>query len=308
MPTLLKLDFDLSDDHWASMVGERCVLVLAPGPEFTVVRNLDDQEWDDYSLSFALLVSIKMARKLLDATQENYDEFVQAFNGFHLSASRAGDEAVRSAFDGLINRRLSNYLSSMRLFLDHVEYRLKRVYGKDSDQAVKLHQRCSELFDSVFAYRFAYKLRNYSQHFGSPIWDIEWTSSVVEGTTDELVYSARVEFSVPGLLAAGRDCWGPVQKDLVAMPPTLDVASVMSEVPPALVCVWATFLEVQRKYVEGIGHLLEEMLALEGPAHGDVVVGEWMDVGGQLALSFQPSPTELIRWVEGELEAASAAG
>jgi len=68
-----------------------------------------------------------------------------------------------------LNRRLSNLLSSIRLFLDHSEFAFKRKYGKKSEEVEAFKKYASEKYDSSFSYRFVYKLRNYVQHCGIPI-------------------------------------------------------------------------------------------------------------------------------------------
>jgi hypothetical protein len=308
--SIFSLDLDVSD--WADQVGKRavCVLTLQQDADFdgyhlNILRELGDQEWEDYSFALAVLVAQKTAGRLQDAVRQNYDEFADAFNALHVVGRGPTDEATRSALDDLINRRLSNYLSSMRLFLDHLEYRLKRLYGKSSEQALGLRACCSRLFDTVFAYRFAYKLRNYTQHFGAPVWDVAVTSSLVEGTTDQVIYTARAAFDLRALLIVGRDCWGPVRKDLESLPPSLDVATVMRDLPAALDAVWRTFLEVQRKYIEGAAKVVEETLGA-GDAAASVFAGEWVNNNGLLAFDFNNPPVDVIEWLRHELTQAEA--
>lgn len=298
---ILTLEMSATEEPAVSMLGRRHVLLLAPGPEIRPVRDVDDEEWADYSLCLGLISSLQMAGRLLDASSHNFDELEEAFDAFHFTSDQAGEEAVRLFFDDLINRRLSNYLSAMRLFLDHVEYRIKRTYGHDSEQAAALKARCSELFDSHFPYRFAYKLRNYTQHFGAPVKCVSLICSAPDPATNELVYTATAHFNLPTLLTVGRDCWGPVRKDLRALPPLLEVRSTMRRVPALLDQVWCTFLEVQRSHVEGALMLIEQTLAVEEPVDGYAVVGEWCAEDDLLALRYFDPPTRAIEWIDAQI-------
>ncbi|MDP2233287.1 MAG: hypothetical protein Q8K89_06600, partial [Actinomycetota bacterium] len=233
---------------------------------------------------------------------DNYDEFAQACNDFHAVGTKQSDEELRAAYSELMNRRLCNFLSSMRLFLDHIESRLKRTSGKNSVAVQEFKRRSSDVYDTVFAYRFAYKLRNYSQHFGDPIWGVGFSSSVPD-QSDEVSFSASTTFDTYGLLVTGGDCWGPLRKELEAMPRHVDVAGIMQEVPDALFSIWAAFLDVQYDRIQGIHLLVSEMLDVEGAVPGTVILGEWVDNDGSVALSYQQPPLDVLELVDGFLKA-----
>ena len=63
-----------------------------------------------------------------------------------------------------------NYLTSMKMFLDHSELDLKRRDDKDSGVRFKNWRiDCSAEYDDYFAYRFLYRFRNYILHIGLPL-------------------------------------------------------------------------------------------------------------------------------------------
>lgn len=51
---ILTLELSAAEAPVASMLGRRHVFPLAPGPEVRQVRDVDDEEWADYSCSLAL--------------------------------------------------------------------------------------------------------------------------------------------------------------------------------------------------------------------------------------------------------------
>jgi len=60
-----------------------------------------------------------------------------------------------------INRQLVDLLCSMRTFLDHSEYNLKKRYGS-SLEFENFKTACSSAYDRGFSYRFIYRLRKYT--------------------------------------------------------------------------------------------------------------------------------------------------
>jgi hypothetical protein len=72
-----------------------------------------------------------------------------------------------------LSEALDDLLSAFRAFDDRTSHQLSRRYGHDSDELRAFKHALSVEYDEVFAYRFSYKLRNYSQHCGSPICRID---------------------------------------------------------------------------------------------------------------------------------------
>src|SRR6476646_1442100 len=66
-----------------------------------------------------------------------------------------------------------NWLSAMRMFLDHQETDLTRRFGKLSPEFVAFKTATSAAYDSEVGYRFAYQLRNYVQHCGLPLGHVD---------------------------------------------------------------------------------------------------------------------------------------
>lgn len=108
-----------------------------------------------------------------------------------------------------------NWLTSMRLFLDHEETDLKRRFGKDSVEVAAFKGAASRAFDTHTGYRFMSKFRNYVQHCGLPLSRIDIGPSLDSST--RAAQSARLLLDRDQLLADFSD-WGKVKSDLVGMP------------------------------------------------------------------------------------------
>lgn len=104
-------------------------------------------------------------RDLFHASFDNYLELSR-----YLEKKESNEDT--DGFGGIssnVNRMLINYLSSMKMFVDHTEIKFKKSYGAKSDIFKKWKALTSTEYDKHFAYRFLYKLRNYTQHIGFPI-------------------------------------------------------------------------------------------------------------------------------------------
>jgi hypothetical protein len=116
-----------------------------------------------------------------------------------------------------INRIALNLLSSIRMYLDHIETDLKRRYGNKSHEVEKFEQICSQEYDGSFSYRFLYRLRNYAQHCGFPIHDISFTSKPNQIQNE---YALTVRISRDKLLQDFD--WKSLKSEVVAAPENID--------------------------------------------------------------------------------------
>jgi hypothetical protein len=65
----------------------------------------------------------------------------------------------------LLNRRISNLLSSCKLYLDQLEHSLKGIWG-EGPEFKKKEELIHREYDKNFSYRLMEALRNYAQHRG----------------------------------------------------------------------------------------------------------------------------------------------
>lgn len=127
------------------------------------------------------------------------------------------------------NRLFLNYISAVRIFIDHSEVFLNRKYGNQSPQFLELKKILSIFFDNSFAYRFFYKLRNYSLHVGLPINDIQF-SSKRERENGKIHGELEIMFNREKLLS-NFDGWGAIVKqDLKKMKEQFEVMPLVSEI------------------------------------------------------------------------------
>ena len=203
------------------------------GGHFRQVRPLRSGEYDAYHAAVRHLSEFRRWRQLIRMANQNAQEFQGALSSAAavLSESKLLTDA-RDEIDFSANHRLLNFLSTMRLFLDHTETRLKRRYGTDSPPLQAFKARTATAYDGVFGYRFLYRLRNYGQHCAVPIGHVQVESHLVNPPNPTLKERrVTLGFDTSELLAYGGDTWGPTLRvELENSPPILDVAPLVEDV------------------------------------------------------------------------------
>ena len=137
------------------------------------------------------------------------------------------------------NRLFLNYLSSSRTFLDHLKTRYTRLQNQgysalNSYKVVLMgysyfddYQRMTTAcYDSNFAYRFFYKLRNYVQHCGLPLGSMHIDES--PGPNGSAITAISIRFNRDGLIH-DYDGWGKVKPDLMKQPEIMEFPPYLKE-------------------------------------------------------------------------------
>ena len=205
--------------------------------------SITEKELIAIQTHIAEIHNFENTKRLLDIVFLNSKEFVSISKDSLLdminnSLSVGGDkeEYYKQHLD--FNRMFLNYLSSIRTFIDHNETSIKRKFGRNSIEAKELKKIMSNIYDKYFSYRFLYKLRNYSQHCGLPIEDIEVSATKQEDGTFK--GEGKIEFSGKELLENYKK-WGTVKSDLEKWT-SFSVYPVMKEMETALNELWISLI------------------------------------------------------------------
>ena len=278
------------------------IFFLGEDKTISAIRALSDDELEAYRAAVHLIGSITAAHNLLQASVSNYNELVDDFNRLKKMSPEDGETAgLGEHFSRELNRRLANYLSSMRLFLDYSECRMKRTYGKASEEATLFKAATHREYDAQFGYRFASGLRNYSQHFGMPVGEITGITRLNDSGEPEHV--CVVQFDVRELLANSAGSWGSVaRRELESGPDFIDVADVIRHVPACLDRIWRATIEVDRPLLKTTWKVIAGTLEVQGENPGHSVVGRWFDDEGFLALSYVEPPPDWLAPLDTDAE------
>jgi hypothetical protein len=214
-PPSINLLIDITAAEYEA-IDEALAAVARLGPSFDyqlVERNFLDLE----SIHQFVKITISLGRQF--ATPDH---------------RQLGEALMRSAV---------NWLTSMRLFLDHTETDLKRRHGKVSPEALRFERATNLAFSTRIGYRFSSKFRNYVQHCGLPL-------SRIQVNRPDPAARTRAKQSVAFLL--DRDVllssykeWGPVRRDLEAMPPSFPMLPLVSEAMEGLRQVYRELLDIR---------------------------------------------------------------
>jgi hypothetical protein len=238
------------------------------GGAIRAVRAVPDSELLPYRQAVLHLHEFHRARKLIQIVERNGAELEAEFRSARqrLEASQTLT-AAREETELEVNRRLLNYLTAMRLFLDQTEARLKRRYGADSPEVQAFLDRCKAAYDGAFGYRFFYKLRNFGQHQALPIGHVK-VSSAFDPATGKTSKSVEVSFDTRELLEQGKNTWGTVEDELKSGPQLLDVQALVQEASVELRGIEATIMTAEKgaltKSAETIRGTLQEVLTAGG--------------------------------------------
>ena len=202
-------------------------------PLFLTIRELSCDERASFRSHSATLIENYRDCQLFLAALMNYQAYIaladqysdQCAENAGLAPSRIGGEFMILN----LNRHIMNLLTAVRTFLDHTERNLTHRHGKDSQQFQAFKKATAEAYDSSFAYRFLYKLRNYVQHCGMPIGKISINTRLGEETPPSMSQSLEVAFSRDGLLS-NFDSWGTqIKSELASLPAYFPIRPYITE-------------------------------------------------------------------------------
>lgn len=193
--------------------------------EFRADIDFNEAEYLKYSDYLLQLKLLKNDENLFKIVELNYEDLILKIEKSIAKMSDGNLYSPEQEHLHLeINRLILNLLSSIRTYLDHTETRLKREYGADSEEFGTFRTETSSAYDNNFAYRFLYKLRNFSQHCGLPAGSL--TTSSVNGK-DETKHNLILSLVRNDLLK--QFDWGnPITGELLNQDEKFDILSLIN--------------------------------------------------------------------------------
>jgi len=267
------------------------------GKHLRHVRDLTSTEWADYRRAVYSLGDFQSARMLLPMVQASLTDFLAAMQSAEGTVTKSGllREGARQ-IDFETNRRFLSFLSAVRTYLDHTETRLKRQYG-DGEPFDSFKQACKNAYDGSFAYRFLYKLRDYSQHCGLPIGHVVVTASRSTPAGPDLK-RVVLGFDAGDLLARGGDTWGAVvRRELAAMPTILDIEPILEEVALHLQRIDEATCTAERPFLTEAARPVIDLLSPIARSGGAPVAGILHPTEKGADVELIQAPSEALRWI-----------
>lgn len=193
-------------------------------PEINTCKELSENDFKTCIQSMTALKKLSDDDNLFRIIELNYNDLKSNIESYLLTFPKT-HKADFYEFDHMIidiNRLILNLLSSIRTFLDHSETKIKREYGKASEEYELFKTETNTAYDNNFSYRFLYKLRNFAQHCGLPSGSAELNSSITKNDVLNL-YFLRDE------LLSKYEGWGAVRNELMEQSQMFDVLPLLDE-------------------------------------------------------------------------------
>lgn len=186
------------------------------------IREITTQERDDLMAS-NVCFKRTLQRTTFVVLERNYRSFCAVEREALAGITR--DPPYRINADGIriaLITAVVNYLTSMRMFLDHSQADLKRRDAEDGgNRFVTWNQACSDEYDDYFAYRFLYRFRNYIQHVGLPISNLEVSNRM---DADGRITGSIFLGESPDHLVNSFDRWSAVADELKTLSTDIDLS------------------------------------------------------------------------------------
>lgn len=186
---------------------------------FDIKETLSNLDFEIINKCFSELANYNGLKTLFQMSIDNYSDLIR-----FLEHEVVGLENIRYVGHHT-NRFLINYLSSTKMFIEHTEKKIDKIYGEDSEEFIRWKKATAEEYDKHFSYRFLYQLRNYTQHYGLPLGSI--SSSLVETNGVESQFT-KVSFRKEILLNTSFN-WKKVKTDIENRPEEFSVVETVNE-------------------------------------------------------------------------------
>jgi hypothetical protein len=124
---------------------------------------ISDEEYASHESSAGLLTGT-FSDSPFNALQKRYNEYKDTVEEV---AQAFEEKRATPDMPQLIAARTDDLLTALRRYADRTAHALSKRYGEESPEYSTFIDALRYEFDNTFAYRFAYHLRNYSDHRGS---------------------------------------------------------------------------------------------------------------------------------------------
>lgn len=212
--------------------------------------ELSKKEYEAIVRAVEKLLSCLDAEEKFDCVIENYRDLEKYIldQAFQALFSRGLDDVASQSPRNTTSRKLSNLLSSVRLYQDTIGRDTKVITGDDA-AAAQITADKSRQFDASLSYRILDALRNHAQHHALPVHGYSIGSKWTEGREiSEHEFEAVISVSE---LAANAD-FGPPKTlaELKAGPEKLELKPMVREYVECLSTIHQQFRELTKSAVD----------------------------------------------------------
>jgi hypothetical protein len=157
-----------------------------------------------------------------------------------------------------INRTFTNYINSCRIFIDHMDGRIKHKYSEVSNEYQFFKKVKNYCYDTYFSYRFFYHLRNYIEHTDFPIHDVISEGNLDENNLSQFNTNLALYFNRDMLLTC-KTLSKKMGDELSKMEERIPVMSLLPEFTSAIEHILDSLLFIERDYYVSHSNTLIDM-------------------------------------------------
>jgi hypothetical protein len=228
-----------------------------------VTHQVDISEDDFLRLQTAhtALQNVISSEEQFDAVARNFFDLESDLLATTLEFTyiAVGDGVKNMAARRLLNRRLLNFLSAARGYMDHQRHAVKEVFGLDdlrSEQAVEMFRVAH---NENFGYRLMEELRNACQHRIFPVHSVVFH---VQNEREKDALHSKVEMHVNvDELRADKKFKNSVLEDLARHGKTVDLRPFVRTYVEGIAKAHQYFRENVGELTEQAGNLLQQYIA-----------------------------------------------
>jgi hypothetical protein len=267
------------------------------------LRKISFEEYTAFvSLSQALHQYHYQSRRF-DEVRMNWTEFFRVYDEYEAKAIRGEYKDKQQYFDLVyvdMNRLLTNFLSSFRLYVDNLERYIKDAYGDHSNEYSSFRRHLMREFDSKFEYRFFYALRNYSQHIYFPIYSIGLDVEIDPATrVERRVF--KVSFNRDKILE-NKELSRHIREDLKLFNVAFPVRNQMLKIIGSISIIAQAFTDNERIKLTNLWNQYMKYFQLR-EANGEISLGQLnRDPSGNPFFDTKEIPTAILKSIYKQLE------
>jgi hypothetical protein len=201
--------------------------VITSENDIIEIRPISKNEYNEFNESNANLMIISKKLELFKLVYFNFKDYTFKRKNYRYKVIR-NPSIISVMMEDMIltyNLAIVNYLSSIKTFLDHSEYELKKKCGKNSPQYLNFKNSCSVRYDTYFEYRFLIKLRNYVQHCGLPITKHQIVSEQINNDPIKFQHHLILQLNRDEILEKFN--WKKLKPEIEKLPQYIDIDPYM---------------------------------------------------------------------------------
>jgi len=149
-----------------------------------------------------------------------------------------------------ITRRIINFLSTCRMYLDHSKHHLSNIYGKESKIFKKFNEKISIEYDSKLSYRIIEAMRNYAQHRGYPIYGIMLEGKLLDGDIKKDRLYSTTPYLIPSEFENDEKFNKSVYEEMKKFSKKIDLKMVVRDYIESLGSIHQKLRELLKKDIE----------------------------------------------------------